>query len=156
MATTVSVERVIRSEADRLWASVADVTRMHEWSPETVSATWLDPARPASVDARSEGTDRHGRKAWKTVCTVAASEQGRVFAFRVKAGPLPIAEWSYSFEPVKHAAVVVESWTDRRNALARLVSPLVTGLKDRRTHNRATMEHTLDSLERHVEATARP
>jgi ribosome-associated toxin RatA of RatAB toxin-antitoxin module len=156
MATTVSVERVIRSEADRLWASVADVTRMPEWSPETVSATWLDPARPASVGARFEGTNRHGRKTWKTVCTVTASEQGRVFAFRVKAGPLPIAEWSYTFEPVEHATVVVESWTDRRNALARLVSPLVTGVKDRRTHNRATMEQTLDNLERHAEATARP
>jgi ribosome-associated toxin RatA of RatAB toxin-antitoxin module len=156
MATTVSVERVIRSEADRLWASVADVTRMPEWSPETVSATWLDPVGPASVDARFEGTNRHGRKTWKTVCTVTASEQGRVFAFRVKAGPLPIAEWSYTFEPVEHATVVVESWTDRRNALARLVSTLVTGVKDRRTHNRATMEHTLDNLERHAEATARP
>ena len=92
MADTVSVERVIRGEADQLWAMVADVTRMPEWSPETVSATWLDRAGPARVGARFEGTNRHGRKTWKTLCTVTASEQGRVFAFRVKVGPLPIAE----------------------------------------------------------------
>ena len=155
MADTVSVERVIRGEADQLWASVADVTRMPEWSPETVSATWLDRAVPV-VGARFEGTNRHGRKTWKTVCTVTASEQGRVFAFRVKAGLLPIAEWSYTFEPGEHGTVVVESWTDRRNALARLVSPLVTGVRDRRTHNRATMEQTLDNLKGHAEATVRP
>lgn len=156
MADTVSVERVIRGEADALWAMVADVTRMPEWSPETVGATWLDRAGAASIGARFEGTNRHGRKTWKTVCTVTASEQGRVFAFRVQAGPLKIAEWSYTFEPVQHATVVVESWTDRRNALARLVSPLVTGVRDRRTHNRVTMERTLDNLGRHAEASARP
>lgn len=155
MADTVCVERVIRGEADELWTMVADVTRMPEWSPETVSATWLDRAGPARVGARFEGTNRHGRKTWKTVCTVTASEHGGVFAFRVQAGPVNVAEWSYTFEPVEHATVVVESWTDRRNALARLVSPLVTGDKDRRTHNRATMEQTLDNLERHAEAAAR-
>lgn len=123
--------------------------------PETVSATRLDRAAPASVGARSRGpTDTvEGRK---TVCTVTASEEGRAFAFRVDTGPLPIAEWSYTFEPLERATVVVESWTDRRNALARLVSPLVTGVKDRRTHNRATMEQTLDNLARHAEATSRP
>jgi ribosome-associated toxin RatA of RatAB toxin-antitoxin module len=155
VADTVSVERVIRCEADQLWASVADVTRMPEWSPETVSITRVDAAGPASVGARFEGTNRYGRKTWKTLCTVTASEQGRVFAFRVKVGPLTIAEWGYTFEPAGHVTVVVESWTDRRNALARLVSPLVTGVKDRRTHNRVTMEQTLDNLQRHAERTAR-
>lgn len=113
MAATVSVERVIPGGADQLWASVG---------------------------ARFEGINRHGRKTWKTVCTVTASEQGRVFAFCVKAGPLAIAEWRYTFDPVEHATVVVESWTDRGNAWARLLSPLVTGVKDRRTHNRATAD----------------
>jgi hypothetical protein len=156
VSDSISVERVIRCEAGRLWASVADVTRMPEWSPETVSVTWLDRAGLPNAGARFEGTNRHGRKTWKTTCTVTASEEGRVFAFRVKAGPLPIAEWSYTFEPAEHATVVVESWTDRRNALARLMSPLVTGVKDRRAHNRLTMERTLDNLARDAEATARP
>lgn len=153
MATTVSVERVIRSEADRLWASVADVTRMPHWSPETVSATWVDRAEASGVGARFEGTNRYGRKTWSTICTVTASEPGRIFAFRVKAGPLAVAEWSYTFEPLARGTRVVETWTDRRNALARLVAPLVTGVRDRATHNRATMEQTLDNLRRHAEAT---
>jgi hypothetical protein len=153
---SVSVERVIRGEADQLWASVADVTRMPEWSPENVSATWLDGAGPGRVGDRFEGTNRHGRKTWKTVCTVVTSKPGRVFAFRVKAGQLSIAEWSYTFEAADDTTRVVETWTDRRNALARRVSPLITGVKDRRTHNRATMEQTLDNLAAHAEASARP
>jgi hypothetical protein len=41
------------------------------------------------------------------------------------------ATWP-TFDPVEQATVVVESWTDRRSAPARLVSPLVTGVRGRR------------------------
>ena len=66
-----------------------------------------------------------------------------------------ISRWAYELCEDPDGCVVTESWTDRRNALARGVSPLITGVKDRRTHNRVTMEQTLDNLQRHAERTAR-
>ncbi len=41
MTERVSVERVIAAPKDAVWALVADVTRMGEWSPETVGCAWI-------------------------------------------------------------------------------------------------------------------
>ena len=156
MTDHVSVERDIRSGTDELWACVADLPRMAEWSPENTGATWLEGADPGAVGGRFKGTNRHGRKTWSTVGTVVASDPGRAFAFRVKAGPLAVAEWRYTFAQTGDTTTVVESWTDLRGGLLRLVAPLFTGVKDRPTHNQATMEQTLDALQAHAEATTRP
>ena len=47
MSETVSVVIDIASTPERLYAMVADLTRMGEWSPENQGGEWLDePAEP--------------------------------------------------------------------------------------------------------------
>ena len=144
--TTVTVTRAIDADPNQLWAMVADVTRMPEWSPETVAATWLGGASTAATGAKFRGTNRNGNKSWKSVATIIEAVPGSVLAFLVKAGGLSIAEWRYSFEPVGPGCCVTETWTDRRGQLLKLVSPRVTGVADRAVHNRSGMEKTLERL----------
>lgn len=146
MADHVSVSREIAAPPDRVWAMVSDVTRMGEWSPETTSCVWKGGATGPAVGARFVGRNRSGWRRWSTGCRVVACEEGRTFAFDVDAGPLGVARWRYDIEPTEQGCRVTETWTDRRGALVRGTSPLLTGVGDRPGHNRAGMEATLERL----------
>lgn len=142
----VSVSRDIAAPAEELWARVSDITRMGEWSPESTGGSWLKGATGPSVGARFVGTNSTGEKAWKTTCTVTECQPGRVFTFRVSVGPIRVAEWAYRFEQIEGGTRVTESWTDQRSALMKPLGKLASGVGDRATHNRATMEATLEAL----------
>ena len=94
----VSVSREIAAPAERVWAMVADVTRMGEWSPENEAAKWLHGATGAQPGAKFRGTNRNGKKKWDTVATIGDVEPGRLLSFRVTAVGLKVAEWRYAFE----------------------------------------------------------
>jgi hypothetical protein len=144
--TTVSVSQAVNAPADHAWALVSDVTRMGEWSPETTSAEWLGGARGPAPGAKFRGTNRNGKKSWKSVATIIDAEPGRAFGFRVKAMGLNVADWTYTFEPTATGCVVTERWTDRRGMLMKAMSPKATGVADRAEHNRSGMEQTLERL----------
>lgn len=146
MSDEVCVSKEMSAPAAQVWEMVSDVTRMGEWSPETTKAAWTGGADGPAVGAKFRGSNRNGKKSWKTTCVVAESEPGRRFAFRSMAGPLHIADWEYDFEETDGGCRVTEKWTDRRGRLARSVSGLASGVNDRFTHNRAGMEQTLENL----------
>jgi hypothetical protein len=52
MADHVSVTTQIEAPATTVWALVADLPRMGEFSPENDGATWLKGATSATVGAR--------------------------------------------------------------------------------------------------------
>ncbi len=86
MSTTRSVGLTIAAPADQVWAAIADVTRIGEWSPECVAARWVGGATGPAVGASFEGDNEArvaGRvvKRWTTTSVVTACEPGRVFAF---------------------------------------------------------------------------
>jgi len=146
MTDSVSVSRDIAASADDLWSMVADVTRMGEWSPENEGGDWLDPATATQPGAKFRGRNRRGKRSWKTVATVLASDPGRVFSFRVTAGPVKVADWTYTLEPTAAGCRVTETWTDHRPGWFKPVGHLATGVADRASHNRAGMEQTLGRL----------
>lgn len=151
---SIEVERTIAGAPDQLWALVADVTRMGEWSPESAGGTWVGGATGPAIGARFKGKNGSGSKSWTTDCVVTACEPGKRFAFDVKAAMgLKVARWSYEFEPVAGGCRVVERWEDHRGALVTLVGPIVTGTKDRVGRNRETMTATLERLAAAVEGT---
>jgi hypothetical protein len=152
--STVSVTRAVNAPAEHAWALVSDVTRMGEWSPETTSAEWLGGATGPAEGAKFRGSNRNGKKSWKSVATVVDAVPGRAFAFRVKAMGLDVAEWGYTFEPTPTGCVVTEHWTDRRGMLMKAMSPKATGVADRAEHNRNGMEQTLERLATAAESTA--
>jgi uncharacterized protein YndB with AHSA1/START domain len=143
---TVQVTRDIAAAPGVLWAMVADVTRMGEWSPETAKCTWLRRADGPAVGARFKGVNRNGRRRWSTVSTVTECRPGEVFAFETVAGPFAISTWEYRFTPSGTGTTVTETWTDRRGRIARGLGKPVSGVEERASHNRAGMEATLERL----------
>jgi uncharacterized protein YndB with AHSA1/START domain len=156
MAERVSVTREISAPAEQLWAMVSDVTRMGEWSPENEAGEWLRGATAPLPGATFRGTNRNGKKSWKTVATVVEAEPGRVFAFRVKASALKVAEWRYTFEPTATGCRVTETWIDQRGFIVKTMGKPVSGVGDRATHNRAGMERTLERLAASAESASAP
>ncbi len=80
------------------------------------------------------------------MATVVDAEPGRRFSFRVSAGPVPVAEWAYTFEATPTGCEVIESWSDLRPGWFKPIARLATGVADRATHNRSGMEQTLERL----------
>jgi uncharacterized protein YndB with AHSA1/START domain len=153
MGTEVTVSTGIDAPAEQVWALIADVTRMGEWSPETRSCRWLgEPGRP-EVGARFAGRNRHSGRRWSTVCTIVAAEPGREFAFDVTgAGFLSVATWRYTLRPTPTGCEVEESFTDRRGMALQLFGSVVLGIADRAEHNRRGMVTTLARLKAAAEA----
>ena len=137
---------MIDSPAHRLWAMISDLTRMGEWSPENEGAKWLGGATGPAVGARFRGVNRHGKRRWSTVGRVVESEPARSFAFTISAIGLPVAEWRYQFDDRTDSCLVTETWLDRRGRLFKLAGKPVSGVSDRASHNRTSMEETLRRL----------
>jgi uncharacterized protein YndB with AHSA1/START domain len=146
MSDDVIVKRHIHAPATRVWSMVSDITRMGEWSPEATGGTWSKGASGPAVGAKFTGNNRNGRRKWSTTCTVTAAEPGQKFAFAVDVGPIAISSWSFDLEPDGEGCSITETWTDRRGRFARMLGKPASGVSDRDTHNRATMEQTLQRL----------
>jgi hypothetical protein len=106
-AINLSVSSVIPASPDALYAMVSDVTRMPEYSPETVKVNWVGAADGPAVGATFKGVNKLGFLSWSTKPTVTAAEPGRLFAFKVPGAAGPT--WSYTFEPVDGGTLVTES-----------------------------------------------
>jgi uncharacterized protein YndB with AHSA1/START domain len=146
MTDQVSVSREITAPAEQVWAMVSDVTRMGEWSPENEGAAWLGGATSAQAGAKFRGTNRIGKRKWKTRATVTEVEPGRRFSFRVSATVIKVADWSYEVEPTATGCRVTETWIEQRPGWFKPLTQLVTGVSDRPATNRAGMEQTLERI----------
>jgi ribosome-associated toxin RatA of RatAB toxin-antitoxin module len=155
MGETLSVERVVAATPEVLWAMIADVTRMCEFSPENTGCEWIGSTKEPVVGAKFRGTNEHGKKKWKTVSTVVDAQPGRSFAFVVKAGPFGVARWEYRFDAADEGGCrVTETWIDQRGLVGRTLAGPVSGVTERTAHNRAGMETTLERLGAAAEKTS--
>jgi uncharacterized protein YndB with AHSA1/START domain len=146
MADQLSVATEIHASAEQVWAMVADLTRMKEWSPENDGAVWTKGSTGAVPGATFSGTNSRGKKSWETMGRIVEAEPGRVLSFRITAVGMKVALWTYRFEPTATGCRVTESWSDERNALVKALGKPVSGVADRAAHNRAGMEQTLANL----------
>jgi hypothetical protein len=127
---------------------------MGELSPENTGGMWVNGATGPAVGAEFRGTNSRGTKHWATTAIVERADRGHEFAFRVKVGPVKVARWSYRFEPVEGGTKVTETWDDERNWMAKKVGTVSSGVSDRLTHNRESMQVTLGNLARAARATS--
>ena len=146
MDSDVSVVREIVAPAERVWAMVAALDQMGEWSPENDGGRWIRGATGPEVGAVFEGRNHIGWRRWRTRVMVIESEPPRRFAFRLRIGPLGGCDWVYDIEPTDGGCRVTESWVDHRTWFLKKVGWAASGVADRATHNRATMDATLDRL----------
>ncbi len=148
----VAVSREIGAPTERVWSMVTDMTQMGRWSPESDGATWVGGTEGPRPGAVFTSRNRNGKRTWTTVGTIVDVEAGHLFSFRIKARGLAIAEWRYAFERTPSGCRVTETWIDRRGPLAKIIGRWATGVADRTTHNRVSMEQTLDRLKSAAES----
>ena len=141
----VSVTRLIEAESATVYDLISDITRMNQFSSETVQTSWLDGATEARVGARFKGTNAIGGTRWSTKPVVTAADPGQRFAFTVPGRSGPV--WTYQLEPVAGGTEVTEPMRQNRPSplLIRIIQRRA-GVVDRSAHLRQGMITTLDRL----------
>lgn len=143
---SVTVERCIGAPPEVIYDLVSDVTRMGEWSPETVSAEWIKGATRAEPGARFKGSNELGPNSWSTKPEVIEADRGRRFSFKVpgRSGPT----WSYDFHAEAGGTRVVEAV--RQDVASPFPIRLLqkrAGVTDRSANLASAMATTLERLE---------
>ena len=134
---------------DAVYAVVSDVTRMGEWSPETVRCEWVDGATGPAVGARFKGSNKRGIARWSTTPTVVVADAGREFAFVVD----DTTKWSFRCEPDGAGTRLVESF-EMMAAMPRryvLAERYIMRIKDRRADLERGMAETIGHIKAAVE-----
>ena len=102
----------IAAPPETVYALISDITRMGEWSPETVKAEWIEGATGPAAGARFKGTNRVGPIRWSTRPTVEVADPGREFTFHTGKPGKPATRWSYKLTPSGDGTDVTESWQE--------------------------------------------
>ena len=142
----VELSRTIAATPEQLYELISDLPRMGEWSPENDGGKWLKGATGPAVGAKFKGRNHNGWRRWSTVATVVTADPGREFAFDVTVAGLKVARWGYRLACDDGGTEVTEYWTDHRSPLIGKITGLAAGARDRHSHNRASMEVTLERL----------
>src|SRR5258708_23866680 len=83
-----------------VWALLANLERMGEWSPECYHVQWLDGAgSPATARARFPGRNRFRWMRWSMTCPGTNAQPGHELAFStIQRGREPV-RWRHPFPP---------------------------------------------------------
>lgn len=99
----------INASPDAVYALVADVTRMGEWSPESTGAQWRDGAT-ASTGDWFEGLNKSGDREWTRACEIARADPGQDFTFVVGGVAENCTWWSYEMAATDTGTRLTERW----------------------------------------------
>ncbi len=141
--TEGSEDAVIEAPPEQIYALVADLPRMGEWSPECQSVEWVEGATGPAEGARFVGHNRGGPRQlirWSRRGRVLAAEPGREFTFVTEEGGRESTLWRYRFERVGGDTRVTESYEVK---WLPLWARIVDGPLNRRRELREHMQHTL-------------
>ena len=101
---------VVQAPAALLWDTVADVTRIPEWSPVCHRVEWLDGPREPVVGARFRGHNKLNGARWARDCAITEAEPARVLAFSTFYKGQESTRWRYRFEAAGSATTVHEAY----------------------------------------------
>jgi len=148
MTPDVSVSRDIAASPSTVFAALTDITRMGEWSPETYEAEWNEGFDSPTVGAMFTGHNRNGDKEWSVPARITELVADERFVFDCVAGSTGevFATWGYAIEPIDGGSRVTEKWHDLRSQVIIDAGASISGVADRKEHNRAGMEATLERL----------
>lgn len=142
-----AVTRHVDAPADLVYRVVSDVTRICEWSPQTVSCEWIEPSRGPVEGARFKARNRRGRARWSNTPWVVVADPGREFAFRRHASGSDVT-WRYCLRSADDGTEVTESFEVHKPS-PRLVMWLfnkVDGITDRQADLEANLRLSLARL----------
>jgi uncharacterized protein YndB with AHSA1/START domain len=146
----LTASTTINATPDRVWAAIADVTRMASWSPQ-VRKTIVRGGGPVGVGTKFVNINRDGWKHWPTTARVVRCDPDSVFAFRVNENR---TVWSFTLEEADGGTRV----TQRREApegIAAvshvLVNAALGGQEAFTASMRQGMQQTLERLKAELE-----
>ncbi|MEV0338061.1 hemerythrin domain-containing protein [Nocardia sp. NPDC050713] len=85
---------------EAVWAVLADVTRVGEWSHECREAHWLGDSTRAEVGARFRGSNKSGIWRWRRVCTCTVVDKPRELVWVTDGGVFgDNSEWRFRLRP---------------------------------------------------------
>ena len=160
---TAAAEEVVTARPELVWDLVADITRVGEWSPECIGASWLgDPGRP-EFGARFTGHNRIANGfEYEVTCVVTEAERPRAFAWVVlddSGDPArPSSSWRYQIDPFPGGSRVRQRFTHGPGAsYLRAVAAKAPGnaaeiIAARRDALRANMSATLRAMKAAAES----
>jgi uncharacterized protein YndB with AHSA1/START domain len=146
MTERLKVSREIAASPEAVYAAIADVTRMGEWSEECVACQWHEGFDGPAVGASFDGHNRQGDHEWTTQGKVVEAEVGRSFVFECSMMDFHFSTWGYQIEATPSGSLVTEWSEDLRPESTLEFSKQISGVEDRRGRNRETMGRTLDRL----------
>lgn len=146
MEPDVEVTREIVASPEVVFAAITDVTRMGEWSPETHSAEWNEGFDAPAVGAKFTGHNRNDGNEWSTEATIVELVDNERFFFDCAVGDFVFSKWGYVIEPTDGGCRVTEYSQNLIPEEMREATAGISGVHDRTTHNRGTMETTLERL----------
>ncbi len=152
MTTRIEISRDIAASPEAVYAAIADVTRMGEWSDECQACEWHEGFDGPAVGATFDGHNRNGELTWTTQGRIIEAEPGRSFVFECSLMEFHFSTWGYRFEPTASGCRVTEWSEDLRPESALEFSKQMSGVDDRAERNRVTMSVTLERLAEAVEA----
>lgn len=100
----------VEASPEQVWALVSDVTRIGEFSPETVAGRWTGGSTGPEVGATFAGKvvrNGVGPTYWSP-CRVTRCEPSRLFEFSVGTKTQAINTWGYRLEPSGAGTQVTE------------------------------------------------
>lgn len=92
---TGSVSQHINASPAAVWAVLADLTRMGEWSPETYRVEWLGSATGPVAGARFRGWNKRGFFRYPTTCEIEVVDTDRELAWAVVLRGQKVTRWRY-------------------------------------------------------------
>jgi hypothetical protein len=142
---------IARPPAD-VYAMVADITRMGEWSP-VCKACWWDEGAGPEVGHWFTGRNELPERTWETRSEVVVAQPGEEFAFVVGG---KFARWGYTFTPVDGGTRVTESWAFLPDGIAmfgeRFGDDAEAQIDNRSEAARTGMPTTLAAIKKAAEA----
>jgi len=119
-----AAEVVVDAPPEAVWAVLADVTRVGEWSHECRGAEWLDGATAPAPGARFRGRNRVGALVrWARVCVIRAVDPPHELVWETVGPPLmrDASLWRVRLDPVDGGTRICQefrilsmaAWADR-------------------------------------------
>ena len=151
MAERIEITRDIAAPPEVVYAAIADVTRMGEWSEECYACEWHEGVDGPAVGATFDGHNRNGDHEWTSQGTVIEADPGKAFAFECSMMEFHYSTWGYRIEPTDTGCRVTEWTDDLRPDSVLEFSKQMSGIDDRDARNRSTMSATLERVAAAVE-----
>ena len=94
----LEISKDIDASPDAVYALVADLGRMGDWSTENIGGEWTS-GEPGKVGSRFLGTNRIKSFEWSVPVEVTIADPGQCFEFVAAPDDGPFVRWTYQIEP---------------------------------------------------------